>query len=258
MLKLWAWDGVSGVDQMRVGADPALADASWQPYGAALAWEGGGSVAYAQYSDTAGNISRIFSSDEGLCPAERVYLPVVLDNAAAPACVDAVANGGFETDSDWVLPSTPYEARYSTAQAHSGDRSMQVGIVDAAEDVESYSSAQQEVTIPAGVGSATLRFWLYAVSDEPELRTSVAAPALEPQDTLAADGQYVLLFDESGARKTLLSAVLDVRSWVEYGSFDLSDYKGQTVKLYFGVSNDGDGEPTGMYVDDVSLEICPP
>ncbi|MFN2183340.1 MAG: hypothetical protein ACK2UU_05085, partial [Anaerolineae bacterium] len=77
-LKLWAWDGVSGVDQMRVGQDPALAGASWQPYTTTLTWESGSPVAYAQYSDRAGNVSRIYSSDEGLCPADHTYLPLVL------------------------------------------------------------------------------------------------------------------------------------------------------------------------------------
>ena len=35
-------------------------------------------------------------------------------------------------------------------------------------------------------------------------------------------------------------------------------YAGQAVRLYVGVFNDGDGAPSGMYVDEVSLVACPP
>ena len=36
-------------------------------------------------------------------------------------------------------------------------------------------------------------------------------------------------------------------------SFDLSDYKGQTVRLYFGTFNDGDADESIMWIDDVYL-----
>jgi hypothetical protein len=75
---------------------------------------------------------------------------------------------------------------------------------------------------------------------------------------LADDAQYVILYDESGVKlRTLWSARLDNRSWTQHGSFDLSAYAGQAVRLYVGVFNDGDGAPSGMYVDEVSLVACP-
>ena len=40
--------------------------------------------------------------------------------------------------------------------------------------------------------------------------------------------------------------------------YDMTSYAGQTVRLYFGAFNDGDGAATGMYVDEVSLVACPP
>ncbi|MGB9521648.1 MAG: hypothetical protein ACPL6F_02720, partial [Anaerolineales bacterium] len=46
------------------------------------------------------------------------------------------------------------------------------------------------------------------------------------------------------------------RSW-EASSFDLTPYKGQTIILRFGVYNDGDGDVTAMYVDDVSITTTP-
>lgn len=173
---------------------------------------------------------------------------------AAEGCAQVVANGGFESDAAWVLPLTAYPAHYSTAQARNGGRSMQVGIVETAEDEYSYSSAQQAVAIPAAAGSASLRFWLYTVSDEPEIATSLA-----PQEVLADDAQYVKVYSGDGAvlLRTLWSRRLDGRSWTQLGGFDLSAYAGQTVRLYFGVFNDGDGAATGMYVDEVTLVVCP-
>jgi bacillopeptidase F (M6 metalloprotease family) len=38
--------------------------------------------------------------------------------------------------------------------------------------------------------------------------------------------------------------------------YDLSSYLGQTVTLYIGARNDGDGDTAALYVDDVVLEIC--
>jgi hypothetical protein len=360
-LRLGAWDGISGVDQMRVGEDPALDGAAWQPYTTTLPWESGSPIAYAQYSDRAGNLSRIYSSEEGLCPGEHTYVPLVLrlagpagpnqpphepaepwpadgaadrllpvtlawtggdpdgdavtydvylnagdaapqtrvcDDVASPACdpgallydtvyswqvvardqwgattsgpvwsfstaaagcVDVVMNGGFEVTSAWELPSTAYSARYSTGQARNGSRAMQVGIVDSAEDEYAYSSAQQVVTIPAGAGSAGLRFWLYTVSDESGAGDPLPSPSFAPLAPLAEDSQYVIVYSEGGSvlRRKYWQPPLDHRAWTEH-SIDLSPFAGQTVRLYFGVFNDGDGAATGMYADEVTLVACPP
>ena len=185
--------------------------------------------------------------------------PVWSLHTAAAGCVEVVTNGGFEVDSVWEIPSTAYPARYSTAQARNGDRSMQVGIVESAEDEYAYSSTQQWVTIPAGTGSASVRFWLYTMSDEAGVADPLPAPSFAPQAVLAEDAQYVLVYSEGGAvlRRKYWQPPLDHRSWTEH-SIDLSAYAGQTVRLYFGVFNDGDGAATGMYVDEVTLAACPP
>jgi hypothetical protein len=185
--------------------------------------------------------------------------PVWAFSTAAAGCVEVVSNGSFEIDSTWETPSTAYPAHYTTAQARNGSRSMQVGIVEAAEDEYAYSSAQQIVTIPADAESATLRFWLYTVSDEPESQASLPIPSFAPLAILAEDAQYVLVYNEDGTvlRRKYWQPPLDNRSWNQY-TIDLSAFAGQTVRLYFGVFNDGDGAPSGMYVDEVSLVACPP
>jgi bacillopeptidase F (M6 metalloprotease family) len=48
----------------------------------------------------------------------------------------------------------------------------------------------------------------------------------------------------------------DAREWTP-GEFDLSSYLGQTVTVFVGAMNDGDGDTASIYVDDVELEVCP-
>src|SRR5436190_11945388 len=75
-------------------------------------------------------------------------------------CAERLINGGFETNEAWSLPVTPYSAAYSTEQMHSGARSLRAGIVNAADNVFSYSTALQTVQIPTGT-QTTLTFWWY-------------------------------------------------------------------------------------------------
>ena len=174
-------------------------------------------------------------------------------------CDERIVNGGFEFDGDWEIPSTGYPAAYTTEIAHSSNRSMRVGIVEPSDNRTSYSSARQLVTIPAEAISATLRFWLYPMSGEP---ATLGLPAPPLANTLQAtalsgDAQYVLVLDEYGRRiDTLLWQRTNDRQWTLY-QFDLMPCAGQTIKLHFGVYNDGWGGVTAIYLDDVSLEVCP-
>jgi len=136
---------------------------------------------------------------------------------------------------------------------------MRVGIVEPADDVYSYSSAQQAVTIPADAISATLCFWLYPMSDESPANPAFPARPLAAtlqEAVLSDDAQYVLILDESDQQiGTLIWQRRNDRAWM-FHQFDLGHYAGQTIKLQFGVYNDGQDGVTAMYVDDVSLEIC--
>jgi bacillopeptidase F (M6 metalloprotease family) len=77
-----------------------------------------------------------------------------------------------------------------------------------------------------------------------------------PSRPLAGDWQYVLILDEHDhTLDTLVGQRTDDRQWA-FHQFDLGAYAGQTIKLHFGVYNDGMDGVTGLYVDDVSLELC--
>jgi hypothetical protein len=182
------------------------------------------------------------------------YLPLVVrDLQTSPPpepCVEGIVNGGFESDQGWEIPLTAYPSAYTTALTHSGDRSMRVGIVEPGDNVDSYSSARQTVAIPADAISAVLRFWLYSSSEEPLAATI-------PKAALSEDAQYVLILDESGQWiDTLIWQRRNDQVWTVH-QFDLGDYTGQTIQLQFGAYNNGWSDVTGIYVDDVSLELCP-
>ena len=161
-------------------------------------------------------------------------------------CTEGVVNGGFETDEAWVRPATAMQAVYSTAFAHAGARSMRTGIPDGGSNVLSYSAAYQTITLPPGPGTATLSFWYYPVSGEAS--TTAAA--------LAADRQYASLRDEAGIWHALLWTISNARTWLRYEA-DLSAYRGQTVRVHFETYNDGVDGITAMYLDDVSIHVCP-
>jgi len=173
-------------------------------------------------------------------PVYKVHLPVVMRGfAPPPPCTELIVNGGFEADEGWDIPLTAYPAGYSTIRAHGGDRSMRLGIEAAGDNVESYSSAQQTVAIPAEAASVTLSFWRYPVSGD-----------------TAHDLQYAVILDEDGQWvDTLLWDRSDAQEWLR-AEYDLTSYAGQTITLRFGVYNDGTGGVTAMYVDDVSLRVC--
>jgi len=192
--------------------------------------------------------------------------PTLVPTATSPAptptpavgCTELLTNGGFENDAGWYLPITVYKAGYDTSlvthdvtaiytieEAHTGSRSVRTGVVDPVHNVYSYSSAWQQVTIPAGASKATLRFWLYPQSNG-------------PVEGRGGDVELILILNSN--KKEIERPVMersDGRSWKLY-EFDLKKYAGQTIWIYFGVYNNGYSSNMAMYVDDVSLEACNP
>ncbi len=196
----------------------------------------------------------------------RIYLPLACMNDAPGEipCVDIIENGGFEYNGVWEIPQTDWPAAYTTKRSHTGDRSMRIGIANPANNVFSYSSARQLVTISADADSAILRFWLYTMVAGGGASGVDALPPPPPAPgqpwasvILDSDAQYVLILDENDIIiDTLLWQRRDDREWILH-EFDLMDYAGETIKLHFGVFNNGSGDVTAMFLDDVSLEVCP-
>jgi hypothetical protein len=207
--------------------------------------------------------------------------------AAAAACGDGLDNGGFEEDADWTLPGTAYPAAYSTAMAHSGERSLRAGILMTDANVYSYSAANQALAfptvVPTDVETASLTVWWWPVTTESALTRTVtaagvgsaageAAGDMVDAATLQAivdgvtpapgaalvegDRQYVILTNENNkVISSLLWARSNAQQW-QKSTFDLTPYLGRQLRVHIGVYNDGVGGVTAMYADDVAAQFC--
>ncbi len=181
--------------------------------------------------------------------------------ASIQSCSQLIVNGGFELDAAWVFPITPATGAYSTAAAHTGERSARLGLLPGATLTQpeiaqfpqrtllgeavpmgaAYSTVHQRFTIPTS-GYVTLSYWY-----KPGTQAT------------SGDWQRVMLLSASyGLLKDLTGQELDGSDVWKYRTFDLTAYRGRTVVLYFEVYNnstDATGR-TWMYVDDVSVDVC--
>jgi len=77
LLELSATDDLSGVDSMRVSAQPDFANTTWEPFSAQRAWNfGAHPTAYVQFRDAAGNLSPSYAATPSEISA--VFLPLLL------------------------------------------------------------------------------------------------------------------------------------------------------------------------------------
>ena len=100
------------------------------------------------------------------------------------------------------------------------------------------SSARQTVTPPAGQkATVPLKYRLQIAS------------------WYGYDDQFIAILDEYGyVSKLWHIPVQHNGQWIDF-SEDISQYAGRSVKVYFGVTNDGFGGSTSLVVDDVALCI---
>ncbi|MCP4164502.1 MAG: hypothetical protein GY759_01255, partial [Chloroflexi bacterium] len=113
--------------------------------------------------------------------AALLIMPGVVSQATAIdpqfipyTCQELVTNGGFETNAAWTLPVTGASAKYTTAEAHTGARSVRLGQLPAqastlpagkldrnlmgeiAPQGSTYSTVYQDISIPNGADQVTL------------------------------------------------------------------------------------------------------
>ena len=156
------------------------------------------------------------------------------------SCVTGtLSNGGFETGdlSCWTAGGA-YPTSVVTTRKHSGSYSAQLSSTVEPEPMGD-SFIYQTITIPSTAKKATLTFWYWPST----------------ADTIRYDWQEAQVQNSSG---TKLAQIMKVDSnshaWTKK-TFDLTPYKGQTIRLYFNVHDDGYGDLTYMYLDDVSVAI---
>jgi len=156
-----------------------------------------------------------------------------------------IVNGGFETGSfpPWVIDDTNNPPVVTNINPIDGNYSAFVGgdppanLCDTGSEPGGDSSFYQQFTVPAGGG--TLSFWYSTCT----------------ADIIEFDWQDAYITDSSG---TILQTIFHqctnnpepIRQVV-----DMTPYAGQTVRLKFLVHQDGFGDLTGMWVDNVELLV---
>ena len=176
-------------------------------------------------------------------------------NTATPTptplpCGQPVINPSFETNDAWIIDYTPRQAHYVTDTVRSGARSMFLGADPSRPNIYTDASVWQEITVPAEAETATLSFWYWPHTYIPQY------PWIPHYDW-----QEALLKDSDGhTLATVMYVNSDAQAWTQH-TYDLTPYKGQTIRLYFNVHNDGiasDPTTTFMVLDDATVEVCGP
>jgi len=148
-------------------------------------------------------------------------------------------NSGFESGSTNWSASSGVITNDSSVSAHAGTwKAWMNGYGSAHTD-----TLYQQVSIPSTATSATLGFWLKITSDE-------------TTTTQAYDTLKVQVRNSSGAVLATLATYSNLNKGSSYvqRTFDMSAYKGQTVRVYFeGV--EGSTVATSFIVDDVTLNV---
>jgi uncharacterized membrane protein len=227
-----------GVTQMQLLIDGNVVASNTNSTSLSFSWvttnfTNGTHTIVSKASDAAGNVGT------------SATVTVTVSNATTTT--ELIGNGGFENGASnaapWVLTSThsPIEIINSSSSEppHSGT-------FDAWLDgfgTTTTDTVMQQVTIPANATAATLSFWLHI-------------DTAETSTTTAFDKLTVQVRNSSGTVLSTLATFsnLNHASGYQQHSFDLSSFKGQTIQVFFGGSEDSELQ-TSFVLDDVSLKV---
>ncbi len=150
-----------------------------------------------------------------------------------------VLNSGFESGATSWTATSGVITNDASESAHGGTWKAWLNGYGSAHTDTLY----QQVSIPSTASTATLGFWLLVDS-------------AETTTTQAYDTLKVQVRNSSGAVLATLATYSNLNKGTSYvqRTFDLSAYKGQTVRIYFeGV--EGSSVATSFVVDDVTLNV---
>ncbi len=192
--------------------------------------------------DAAGNLGEWSAPSSFTLASRRVYLPLTLYRfgEAPPPPPPPDPWQTLLADSFETLPSAWSFNRWATrvnVPVRTGQWAVQLGPGEPGE--AGYASISLGVTLPAG-GSA--------------IRLSYERLVAGAGD--AGDWHYVSV-RAGNVTHTLLLLPGDTTDTWTHTELDLSAYRGQTITLYLGVYNDGDGALTRVGLDDVTIAARP-
>jgi hypothetical protein len=147
---------------------------------------------------------------------------------------DILINGSFNANSGWTLIG---DAAYTSTIRYDDSRALRIGPANGV-NVALDSAAVQTVTIPISATVAQLNLRLYPVSGETHQ---------------FVDMQYVTVIVSGTPTIAYTTFMLsNAQAWQRY-TLDLTPFAGQTLGIRVGVTNDGQGGQTALFVDNASL-----
>ena len=148
-----------------------------------------------------------------------------------------ILNSGFESGATSWTATSGVITNDATQAAHGGTYKAWLNGYGAAHT----DSLYQQITIPSTATSASLSFWLKVVSSE-------------TTTTQAYDTLQVQVRNSSGTVLATLASYSNLNKGSVYlnKTFDLSSYKGQSIRIYF-LGVEGSVTATSFIVDDVSV-----
>ncbi|MBX9902308.1 MAG: hypothetical protein K2Y28_16145 [Burkholderiaceae bacterium] len=160
-------------------------------------------------------------------------------NVNNSVATELITNGGFESGASGWTATAGVITSDATQAAHGGTFKAWLDGYGAAHT----DSLYQQVTIPSTASTANLSFWLKVVSDE-------------TTTTQAYDTLQVQVRNTSGTVLATLASYSNLNKGASYvnRTFNLSAYKGQTIRIYF-LGIEGSVTATSFIVDDVSLIV---
>ncbi len=158
-----------------------------------------------------------------------------------PGCQQLILNGGFENGglTSW---STQGQVAPDSSVKFSGNFSARIGLTAIDPNQNLSSEIRQTIILPSNSDIA-LSFKYY-----PRFDLNIADADVQFVDVRRTDGTRIPIIP--AAKQNLLT-------WQSVDNVSLNTVAGQQIELIFGVNNDGVGSRTWMYVDDVSIIVCP-
>jgi Carboxypeptidase regulatory-like domain len=214
-----------------------------------------------------------YQMDPYLAPVNVTKNMNNLNFTGVAGCSDPIPNPSFESLYYYWNPIsgsaggyTPY---YSSIQANSGFYSGFTGIpiaTPAYPNAVSWSRwRSHDIVIPDAATSADVSLYYWPQTTESVVRADAPMPDLVGINTespnvpsFVGDFQYLAVIDASTnvILETLMQVRLNDQAWDASGLLSMLNWHGRTVKLEFGVYNDGYGGQTLAYFDDVIATVC--
>jgi hypothetical protein len=198
------------------------------------------------------------------------FTAISQEEASVAGCANLLLNPNFEGVGGWNISLANNPSAYTSQYWYSPVTSMLSGVPLWYANPFPYEYTTAEfwqptvIPIPSNATVVNLRmkllprssdYWGYHIAEQAEMD---AAFDLDAPD--ATESQYGHIRDAANTttlRQLFKWFPIDSYYWL-YRSYNLMDFRGQTISVLFGAANDGWDGNTALYVDDVYLYYCVP